>query len=120
MAFRISRGVWILCRPRHFGAGTKGSICFHSASVRSVGYPFFMRRSVRHSPVRSFFRQFQSRSSRKLISYRHELSSWCLGTRVFYCPRYGSIVGCQHSSKKDDQERVRPAMSTTILGILVV
>jgi hypothetical protein len=26
-------------------------------------------------------------------------------TRVFHCPRHGSIVGCQHSSKKDDQQR---------------
>jgi membrane protein DedA with SNARE-associated domain len=23
----------------------------------------------------------------------------------FHCPRHGSIVGCQHSSKKDDQQR---------------
>src|SRR5215212_2730581 len=31
-AFKISRGLWILCRPRHFGGGTRGSICSHSAS----------------------------------------------------------------------------------------
>jgi hypothetical protein len=43
MALRISRRLWVLGRPYPLGAGRWGSMYFHSASERSVGYLFLMR-----------------------------------------------------------------------------
>jgi hypothetical protein len=36
MAFKISRRLWVLGRPCPLGAGTWGSMYFHSASDRTV------------------------------------------------------------------------------------
>src|SRR5258708_28109730 len=40
MAFTISRRLCLAGRPPPFGAGINGSKCFHSPSLKSLGYAF--------------------------------------------------------------------------------
>ena len=42
MALRISRRGYVMVRPNRFGLGRKGSISFHSRSLRSLLYPFLV------------------------------------------------------------------------------
>src|SRR3954447_10553783 len=55
MAFKISRRSWVLGRPCPVCVGMWGSMYFHSASDRSVGYLFLMRARVAKHPPRTTF-----------------------------------------------------------------
>src|SRR3712207_4971712 len=50
MASRTSRREWIRGLPSAFGVGRQDRKRFHSASERSVGYVFLIRKSVQSHP----------------------------------------------------------------------
>src|SRR5215207_2347829 len=76
-AFRISRGLWSLGRPRRFGVGRSGWRSGHSASDRSPGYLLL---SITQS-LASSLRLFQTVSERLSEKSRTRLQSTLSVTR---------------------------------------
>jgi hypothetical protein len=78
MASRISRRLWALGRPCPLGAGMWGSMYFHSASERSVGYLFLIPARVANHHPRTTFHTVSLRPSalRRSKKVANSSSEW--------------------------------------------
>ena len=89
MASRMSRRLWVLGRPCPLGVGRGGSMYFHSASDRSVGYLFLIPAKVaKYRPRTPFHTVSPGTSVNKLIMH--------LASQL---PRSNSFRGCIETYK---------------------